>query len=218
MDIIRESLPQFIDHLRTVLDNTSANAEINAGMLAFGYDAEKMQEGQALLDALIAADETQVKEYADQYAATNALQQAQDAVDQTYGVHRAIAKRLFPANTQAYRELLLNKRKARRRADWLRQATIFYSRLLANPEWIDQMATFGQTQAVLQAAQTALDNVANLDSVQQKETAEAQQATRARDEIWNEARVWLSTFLEVANFALQDNPQLIEAFKIVEPS
>lgn len=218
MSATRESLPKFIEHLQLTLDNLQNNAEISAAMTAFGYTAERIQEGQNLLENLKAADETQVKEYADQYAATDALTQAQEDLDKTYSVHRAIAKRLFPANTQASRELLLNKPKPRPRAEWMRQANIFYSRLLSSPAWVTEMGTFGQTQAGFEAAQIALNNIANLDSAQQKETAEAQEATRVRNELWTAARVWLSTVLEVARFALTDKPQLIEAFNVIEPS
>jgi hypothetical protein len=129
-----------------------------------------------------------------------------------------LAKRLFAKNTQAQRELLLTEKKPLARAAWLRQADIFYTRLLATPAFITEMGTFGQTQVSLAAAQTAVAQVASLDSSQQKEIGEAQQATQQRDEIWAEARVWLVTLLEVARFALADQPQLLESLEIVEPS
>lgn len=216
--IYQESLADFSSRMRTVLDNIAASADISTALATFGYDALRLQEGQTLLDNLRDADTQQVKEYADQYAATTAVNEAMEAADKSYGVHRALAKRLFAQNVQAQRELLLGERKPKGRADWLRQGNIFYTRLLATPAFLTEMATFGQTQAMLEATQTAVAQVASLDSSQQKETGEAQEATRLRDEIWSEARVWLVTLLEVARFALADQPQLLESLEIVKPS
>jgi hypothetical protein len=211
----RESLADFSSRMRTVLDSISANDDISTALAAFGYDAVRLQEGQTLLDDLTTADSQQVKEYADQYAATAAVNEALETADKTYGLHRALAKRLFAKNTQAQRELLLTEKKPLARAAWLRQADIFYTRLLATPAFITELGTFGQTQVSLAAAQTAVAQVASLDSSQQKEIGEAQQATQQRDEIWAEARVWLVTLLEVARFALADQPQLLESLEIV---
>ncbi|MCB8920346.1 MAG: hypothetical protein H6662_02070 [Ardenticatenaceae bacterium] len=218
LNIHKLPLADFLSHMRTVLDNVTSSADLGAAMAAFGYDAARLQEGQTLLDDLIAADVTQVKEYADQYAATVAINQAQEDADKTYGLHRALAKRLFSGNKQAQRELLLSEPKPTRRAEWLRQANIFYTRLLATPAFVTEMGKFGQTQVILEGAATAVTAIAALDSSQQKETAEAQEATRQRDDIWSQARVWLVTLTEVAQFALADQPQLLEALDVVKPS
>lgn len=218
MSIRNESLADFMNRMRLVLDAIASNSTIAAAMAAFGYDPARTQEGQTLLDTLTAAHSDQIKEYAEQFAATEAVNQAFEAADKTYGLHRALGKRLFAVDTLAHRQLLLNEPKARRRSDWLIQGGGFYTRLLAMPEWVAAMGTFGQTQAMLEAAQTAVNNVTTLDSTQKKEISEAQTATLQRDELYSEARVWLATAVEVAHFALADNPQLIEAFDVVEPS
>jgi hypothetical protein len=215
VDVYKESLADFSNRMRSVLDNITLSDNISTSLAAFGYDAARLQEGQTLLADLTAADAEQVKEYADQYAATVAVNTALEEADKAYGLHRALAKRLFSKNTQAKRELLLNERRPDRRADWLRQAGIFYTRLLATPAFVTEMGKFGQTAAGLTAAQTAVASLASLDSNQQKETAEAQEATRQRDEIWAEARVWLVTLLEVSRYALADQPQLLESLGLV---
>ena len=213
-----ETLADFMNRMRLVLDNTASNPTIAVAMAAFSYDVLRMQEGQVILDRLTAAHSDQIKEYAEQFAATDAVNQAWEAADQTYGLHRALGKRLFATDTLPYRQLLLNEQKERRRPDWLIQAGGFYTRLLDMPEWVTAMGTFGQTQLMLESAQTAVNNITTLDSDQEKEISEAQAATRQRDDLHAEARVWLATAVEVAHYALTDNPQLIEAFDVVEPS
>ena len=215
MNIYQESLADFLRRMQILLDNIEGNATIAASMAAFGYDAARIQEGRGLLDGLNAADRVQVKEYAEQYAATEAVRQAWEQADQLYGLHRALAKRVFKGDVHAERTLLLNGAKSRTRSVWLREAGLFYDGLLASPEWVTAMGTFGQTQAGFEAAQTAVLAVKSLDGVQQDETGEAQKATLIRDEAWAEARVWVVTATEVARFALADDPQLLESLNVV---
>jgi hypothetical protein len=215
MNIHQESLADFLRRMQVLLDNIEGNATIATNMGLFGYDAVRLQEGRALLDALNAADKVQVKEYAEQYAATQAVMQAWEQTDQQYGLHRALAKRVFKGDVHADRALLLNEKKSRKRAIWLRQAGLFYDSLLASPDWVLAMGKFGQTQAGFEAAQTAVSSVRSLDGVQQDETGEAQKATLTRDEAWAEARVWVVTATEVAHFALTDDPQLLESLGVV---
>ncbi len=218
MDIHKESLADFMSRMRVLLDNIGGNATIAAAMAQFGYDAIRLQEGRTLLEELSDAGKVQVKEYSDQYAATEAVMQAWEEADKLYGLHRALAKRVFKSDQHAMRGLLLTEKKPRRRADWVWQAEVFYDRLLQSPEWVTAMGTFGLTQLGLEAAQTAVLNVKTLHSTQQDETGEAQEATLLRDEIWAETRVWVVTAIEVAQFALEGHPQLIESLGVVESS
>lgn len=214
----KESLKDFINRMRVTLTNATSNEKIAAGVALFGYDAAKIAEGVALLDALVALTDQQMDEYAEQYAATNAANAAWEKADTQLGIDRAIAKRLFVKDVLAQGKLLLKDKKPERRGDWLLFASHFYSRLLENPTWLAQMGQYGRSQTILTQGLSLVKEVETLTAVQQDETAEAQAATKARDEIWGQARVWLATFLEIATFALADDPQLLESFQKVVPS
>lgn len=218
MNIHDESLADFLNRTQVLLDNMERNGIIAAAMLPFGYDAIRIQEGRALLDGLNTADKEQVAEYADQYAATEAVMQAWEQAGEMYGLHRALAKRVFKGDKHAQRGLLLNERVPRKRSDWMRQADVFYDGLLGSPERVAAMGMFGQTQLGFEAGQAAVTAVKSLDGIQQDEIGEAQKATLTRDTIWAEARVWVVTAIEVAGFALTDDPQLMESLGVVVES
>ncbi len=215
MDIYQESLADFINRMQVLLDNMERNSVIAASMSAFGYDAARIQEGRSQLEGLIAAEKTQVKEYSEQYAATEAVVQAWEETNKLYGLHRALAKRVFKGDKQARRALLLNERLPRKRSDWLLQAEVFYDGLLGSPERVAAMGTFGQTQAGFETAKTAVISIKSLHSIQQDEIGEAQKATLDRDTLWVQARVWVVTAIEVAGYALADDPQLLESLGVV---
>ena len=56
-----------------------------------------------------------------------------------------------------------------------------------------------------------LEQVAELNSVREREKVEAQQATKDRDAALSALRAWLSEFRAVAKIALADTPQQLEA-------
>jgi len=214
----REKLSTFINRFRIAVVNAQSNAEISAAMGLFGYDALMFAEGQALLDRLIALSQQQQTEQAEKLAATESLNTAWQAANQRYGVHRSIAKRVFKDNGLAWNKLTLNEQKAASRIEGIQQAALFYKNLLGDASLMQAMTKFGQTQAILEAAEQAIQEVVNLMALQKKESAEAQIATQTRDEVWAESKTWLATMLEIARYALVDNPQLIEALGVVEPS
>lgn len=214
----RESVQEFIIRMGDILANANHNDKINAAIALFGYDASKLAEGQALLDALVDLTSRQVDEYAEQYAATSAANQAWETADKALEVNRAIAKRLFAKDKLAQGKLLLKDAKPTKQAEWVFFASHFYTRLLENGAWLGEMGQFGRTTAVLTQGLALVEEAQRLFGVQQDEMAEAQTATQARDAAWGQARAWLGAFLEVAVFALADEPQLLEAFHKVIPS
>jgi hypothetical protein len=207
------NLGQFQARMNTVLSNIQNQPEIAAALASFGYDAPKLAEGQEMLAELLRLDASQVKEYGEQYSATQAVNQAWETADGQYEMHRTIAKRLFKGQDMAERGLLLTERKPRTRPDWVRQATIFYQNLLGNAQWVMHMGRFGRTQAELQLALAAVQQVQRLEATQTKELGEAQAATEARDDQWAACRAWLAGLMEVAEFALLGRPQLLESLQ-----
>ncbi|NEP46299.1 MAG: hypothetical protein F6K35_46720, partial [Okeania sp. SIO2H7] len=54
-----------------------------------------------------------------------------------------------------------------------------------------------------------------LNAAQEKEKGEAQQATKTRDEALDALDDWLGDFLAIAEVALADKPQLLEALGVL---
>lgn len=214
MTTIARTITDFISQYQIALGNARENPRISGPLGAFGYDEARFAEGQALLDDLLAKQQAQHTEQVEKLAAVDMVQTTQAEAEKDYGVNRAIAKRLLKDNKIAVDKLHLNQAKPRSRTDLVKQMSDFYAGLLDDAALLAEMAKFGRTQAMLQAALTQVESITRLDRVKHKEMAEAQAATIARNEAWQAAHTWLATLLEVAVFALEDDPQMLEALGI----
>lgn len=181
----------------------------------FGYDEARLAEGRAAYDAADDANETQKKEYGEQFAATDELEKARAAADTQWSIHYQIARVAFKKDRGALTALGADKRRARKLADWLAQAKQFYKNALTTPEFLAAFERFKQDQATLENAQSLVEAVATARDKQKKETGEAQDATEKRDAALEELDEWMSDFLTIAKLALQDQPQLLEALGVV---
>ena len=218
MNIYVLSFADFYKTMNVFITNTINNKTISNSMALIGYDSIRLQEGQGLLDTLWEADSMQIEARAVKITATESVQKATAVSDHIYKLHRLLMKRILAGNKPAQAEFLLHEHRPRRRADWIRQASIFYTRLLDSPDMMVEMAAFGQTVEKVEEGKTAVNHVITLDGIQQKAIADAQSATRQRTEAWAAARQWMSTAVKLAPFALSDNPQLMESLGIVVPS
>ena len=111
-------------------------------------------------------------------------------------------------------KLALNGRRKESFSGWLEQANLFYDNALANPDILNGLAKFGITEEKLQAGKTQVEELAALNAAQEKEKGEAQQATKTRDEALDALDDWLEDFLAIAEVALADKPQFLEALGV----
>lgn len=214
MSVISTSMPAFFAGATTILANAQGQPEIAAALEAFGYDATVLQEGQALLDTARSLYDAQIKEYGEQYAATQAFETACLQADKAYTAHRRLASIAFKADVQRRADLHLNDRKPNAYAPWYEQARHFYTALLADTEAQTQLAKFKVTPEALQATLAQVEQTSTLKSAQEKEKGEAQNKTKQRDAAIAALEDWLADFKVVARVALQDTPQLLEALDL----
>jgi hypothetical protein len=91
---------------------------------------------------------------------------------------------------------------------------LFYNNATATPSIATALATKGITAAELTASKAAFKNLETLAAAQQKETGEAQEATKRRDAAYDALEDWMSDFRETAKVALRRHPQLMEQLGI----
>ena len=77
---------------QNAISNAQTNPEIIAALAVFGYDDAKMKAGEALYTKAAELQVKQVKEFGEQFAATDALHLAKAITNKTYLVHVKIAR------------------------------------------------------------------------------------------------------------------------------
>jgi hypothetical protein len=208
---LRQSIDSFLQQVRLGVENAQKVPAINSALALYGFDAARIKAGADLLAEAETLQAAQVKEYGEQYQATAALNQAQAAADKLYGLHRRLAKLALRDDPELQKSLLLQEPKKRSLDTWLGQAGVFYKNVLGDPDVLAALAKYNITEAQLLEGQTAVVATATLNAAQEKEKSESQRATKARDAALDALEDWYTEFRELAQIALEDDSQRLEA-------
>lgn len=212
------SINERLTAAQVALDNVQADAVLQEALASFGYQAERLQEGQDLLTEARTAHETVTVEYGDQYDATDAMKAAYETASTTYMRHLKVARVALQNGRGTAQKLHLDGRRKSTLPDWIKQARSFYENALANGEVQAALGRFGITSEQLERGQAQVDAVAAANAVQEREKGEAQNATEKRDAAVDALDAWMSDFRTIARIALEDQPQQLEKLGVYAPS
>ncbi len=203
---------------QNAISNGQTNPEIIAALAVFGYDDAKMQDGEAMYTKAAELQVKQVKEYGEQFAATDALNLAKATTNKTYLVHVKIARIALRGDRGAAESQQLSGRRKESLSGWLNQAKALYTNALSTPAVLEALAKFGITKKKLSGTQAQVLDVEVKRNAQFKEKGEAQTATQLRDEAFDDLQDWMSDYIAIARIALEEQSQYLEMLGIVEPS
>jgi len=213
-----QTIDEFFTSAQVAINNARANTEIEERLAAYGYTAEKIQVGKDLYDRAQAATQERQREYGDQIAATAALKEAWAQAKNTYNPLRQVARVAFKDDPGMITRLAISGRRKQSLSGWIEQANTFYNNAIGDAEVLNRLSNFGITQEKLVAGKAQVDALLSLNSAQEQEKGEAQQATKTRDEAIDALSDWLDDFLDIAEVALADRPQLLEALGVLARS
>ena len=199
----------YLLHVKLAVNN-SDHAEIAPILISYGYTAAKIDIGKALYVTALEKQKEQVKEYGEQYTATEKLTKAIANATEDYMKHVKIANVAFRNQHGVLSEIAALGERKRTQAAWITQANTFYKNLMSKAEYKTAMAAFGQTEAILTAASAKFIDVANLYDQRQKEAGEAQTATKTRDNAIEALDIWFTDYSDIAIIALGNKPELLE--------
>ncbi|MBD3275968.1 MAG: hypothetical protein GF372_11690 [Candidatus Marinimicrobia bacterium] len=210
MPYSQKELEAQLDTIHSGLQNTMDDPELQSRAATVGYDDAAIQHGWDLYTDARQKHDQQKVEYGEQYFASQQEQQLTETFHTTYIRHVKLGRLAFGKDAAALRTLgLLGKRRESLHG-LMDQGYQFYNNILANNELQSGIAKFGVSAEDLTAAKDQLDALKNAATKQQKEMAEAQEATRIRDEAVDEIAEWYSTYTQAMRIACEDAPQLLE--------
>ena len=214
----RADIVDLIDTARTALTNADADPELAAELAEFGYTPEKLDEGDALLAALVAASAAMDREHGEADDATDAAATAFEKARRVYVRHVRLARIVFEDDPGRTSTLGLRGRRPDDRAKLLDAAESFYANALADADAVTALAGVNADTASLEAGRAALRAAEAARAAQAKEGGEAEQSTVARDAAADALRQWFKRFRRVAVVATEDTPQLRERLGFLERS
>ena len=202
---------------RVAIENSLNNKSILDALSVFGYNSKKLKEGMALLEDAEQKHTQQKKEYGEQFNATDELNRAMEALNNTYIGHVMVARVALKDHRGHYQTLQIQGRRKKTYSGWLKQATIYYTNAMNDKGILAELGKFGMTPEILQKGLAAIKDIEKKIAQQKRETGEAQEATAVRDEAFEKIEDWVVDFLAVSRVALKEQSQMLEALGVVEP-
>ena len=204
-----KTIHEFLSSAHIGVINAVREGIVADTLTAYGFGAEKIAVGAALLATARELDAAKARAYGVQVEATEAAQTAWQAAGKTYATHRKLARLALRDDEQAQVALLLDEPKAAVLNKWLVQAEIFYANGLDNAEILTALGRYTVTEAVLMEGKTAVSHITHLRATQQQCKAAARRATKERNDTLNALYDWHKEFRAVAKIALEGS-QLLE--------
>jgi hypothetical protein len=209
-----EIIAKKLHSIGNTLSGVLKSPEIQKKLGRYGYTNERILVGKNLWDKTNSLMTKQVKEYGNQYAATDEQEKFFSSTYSQYMIVVKIGRVVFKKQPDMLATLGLTGFRSRSLSGWLRDARILYGNILDTPSALEAMTDFGFTA---QQFQDELQNVQKLEDLHSNlliGKSAAQQATQERDKAFDELCDWYSDFRAVIRVALYDNPQLLEALGI----
>jgi hypothetical protein len=201
--------------VRTALGNAVDDRSISNKLTAFGYTAERIAEGQALLDAFQEKTLDAVREQGQETVAVSELKEKFSAANKLYMQDLKLARIAIKNNHGLLEQLEANGRRKKNLAGWIQQAKSFYANLDRSGEGMTAMGRFNFTGDTLQTNQAIILELDKKYQDRIREKGEAQETTQLKNEALDTLLDWFSDFRGVARIAFADEPQALEKLGIV---
>jgi hypothetical protein len=210
----RKFIADKLHRIENAIKGALGNLEIMKRLSNYGYTEERINRGKVMLENVNHLMTNQVKEYGQQYAATDEQEKFLVSTYAQYMVAVKISRVAFKKQRDMLTSLGVIGQRARSLSGWLRDARILYTNLLEIPEALQTMQAYGYTAERLDRELQDVEKVENLHINQLSEKSAAQLSTQERDKAFDELCDWFSDFRAVARVALHDDLQLLEAMGI----
>ena len=206
----RNTLAEFMESARLLIENALADGAIAATLAGFGYDAARLGEGRRLWAETDALGKKQNADAAGKRGAVQDFGETWSTANSTYMKTLKVARVAFGEDARAIAALKLYGPRKESMAGWLEQASTFYANLTADANLINRHARFGYDMAKLDAEAALVDAVRGKGQAKAQGNGAAQSATAARDGKIRELDAWVSDLRAICRVAFYENPQELE--------
>lgn len=205
----RKSEATLLEQYRVALENAINQPKIAAEMAELSYDAKKITEGQQLLSKTREMYDFNKQEDSETVEASALFKKEKETLNIQFKKHRKKAKAIFLKNPEILKKINIDSTVPYVYTNWIENARQFYTQI--DRDILQQLAPLKITQ------QDITDSLAQIEIVEKaraeylREVGESQDATKQKDAAIAKMNDWMQKFYAIANIALEEHPQLIEA-------
>lgn len=209
--LMNATIADEIEEAQVLIRNATQHPVIKKKLSEYGYNAQKMQAGITLLNQVQLLQQVKKDQYLSRQQISHMLQAHEATMRRHFREHRTIARCTFSEDPGTLQRLGLHRPIATRKPVWRAQVAEFYQELLRTPDPVNR---YGLTKAHIEQAQAMIEAIAESYSQRLEKKADAQHATRKRNEARAALKAWIKDFKAVARVALRQDAQLLEALGI----
>jgi hypothetical protein len=201
------------DRLELVRMGISAekNKEITKELLKYNFGPERFDEGRELYKQAQELETVRYRKNVEQKVATLAFRDVADKAKIVYADNMKVARVALRDNLPALQKLELTGPRKKDFSLWLAQAKAFYKGGLEVKEILQKLSTYALTKEVMEQG---LELVTTAETAREKRNrlkADAQNATRLRNEALAKATKWRSALIAISRVVLKGaKAQLME--------
>ncbi len=181
-----------------------------------GITPEWVEAGKILYAEVVNLNKIQGKEYADVDQANTDYNELRLQMEKRIKRLVKIVKHKFESDVQIISRLNLNKAIPRRRNNFYEFSILLVENILAEESIINSITPYGYSNEFLTTMQADLINQKTLQDRRDKEKGEAQQATKNRDQKFDELKDMYEELILQSKLMFEDeNPQYLEKLGVL---
>jgi len=203
------TIAQQLNTAQVAITNSLADPEIKAAVAQFGYTTAKLNAGQTLYQAALAAVDAQKLGRGDQKVATAELKAKEKDARDAYQALAKVARATLDQATQV--KLGALNKEPRSTAGFIQVAYTLFD----NATTISELSDFGYDAERLAAERAKVEAFDQANQVQEMAKGTAQQATQDQDAALAKLNDWVAQYLKIARVALRGKKQLLEKIGVV---
>lgn len=207
-----------LEQSRVALLNAQTQTEISSRIAAYGYDAAKLQEGQALWDNTNAVWNTNQQINQETTEASNNFKKQKETLFSLYNEHRKKAKAKFKREPQILEQLQITGTEPNVYLDRMQTIKHFYDQIAQSQYITTELQSYNIQASEFETANTLITYTESARAEYVKKDGESQDATKQKDKAMKELEYWMQDFYAMADIALKDKPQLLESLGLFRKS
>ena len=204
---------ELLEQFRNSFENAKKQTEIASIMDEFGFGADVIAEGEALLATARNAYDSNKKEGDETSRAFKNYAKVKEQLEKIYLLDRKKAKVIFSNDPNAYHDLGLIGEIPKSHINLIESIKKFYTGLSESEEMKTKVAKLKITPEGIAHALELLETVNIFRSEFTKELGESQLSRKTKDEALAAIELWMRDFYAVAKIALDDKVSLMKALK-----
>jgi len=207
-----------LEQWRVALKNALSQPEIKTRIEEFGYNIEKLQEGQTLWQNTKDIWDLNKKENLETKEASNNFKEQKQKLFKLYTSHRKKAKAKFKRKPETLVLLQLTGIQPNTYLSLLQTIKHFYTQINQNQEIANQLITYNIPQEEFTRANELIEQTEIARAEYLREDGESQDATKQKDTALTNLEHWMQDFYAMSSIALEKNEQLLEAIGLFRKS